>query len=82
MPMLKAVEMKVVTASNAETIGRRVTDELKKGYTLHGDLKMVLTTGNVHEFAQAVVKVEPVMLPGENLGRVMPAGAMPIITPP
>ena len=72
--MLKAVEMKIVTGDSAQEVAEGVNRLLSKGYTLHGSLNVVYASAGL-TYTHALVKVEPVEVPGMSplaMGGPMP----------
>lgn len=60
----KVVDFKILKSSNPDVMGQEILDYLKKGWSLHGDMKEF--NGNL---VQAVVKVEleRMDLPGSDI---------------
>lgn len=77
MAMLKAVKLKLIEADTVAEFETSVNRQLTQdGWTLHGELHVTHTSIGIR-YAQAMVKIEPVEVPGMSplaMGGPMPMG--------
>jgi hypothetical protein len=74
--MLKATEIKMVTATNLEMFQENINKLLKDNWTLHGEIKAVSHNGGM-TYIQPMVKLE-MFEPGGSLGL---GGMPPLLLP-